>query len=205
MADAAELLIGVEVTCNDGVVCGEVERVILDPVARTVTHLVVRAGKHPRMYDRLVPIALADTEAGGTVRLNCSADDFAKLDAAQERHTSESSVGYFHIAGGFAFPAVGPGEVTIDETVPFGEVDVHRGDRVRGSDGEIGHVEGLIIDRTNRRVTHVLLQEGHAWGRKRVAIPIDAVTRVASDLEVDLTKHQVHDLPPIAIDDREHQ
>jgi hypothetical protein len=53
-------------------------------------------------------------------------------------------------------------------------------------------------------VTHVLLQEGHVWGRKRVAIPIDAVTRVASDLEVGLTKHQVHDLPSVDIDDREH-
>jgi sporulation protein YlmC with PRC-barrel domain len=202
MADAAELLIGADVTCSDGAVCGEVERVILDPVARTVTHLVVRARHHPRKLDRLVPIALAETEAGGTVRLNCSADDFVKLDAAEEKHTSESSLGYFHVAGGVAFPATGSGEVTIDETVPFGEIDVHRGDRVRASDGEIGHVEGLIIDRTDRRVTHVLLQEGHVWGRKRVAIPIDVVTRVGADLEVGLTKHQVHDLPSVAIDDR---
>ena len=158
-----------------------------------------------RMLDRLVPIALAETEAGGTVRLNCSADDFTKLDAAEEKHVSESSLGYFHIAGGVAIPAVGRGEVTTDETVPFGEVDVHRGDTVRASDGDIGHVEGLIVDRSDRRVTHVLLQEGHVWGRKRVAIPIDAVTRVASDLEVGLTKHQVHDLPSVDIDDREHQ
>jgi sporulation protein YlmC with PRC-barrel domain len=206
MADAAELLIGVDVTCSDGVVCGRVERVILDPVARTVTHLVVRAGKHPRMLDRLVPVALAETEVGGTVRLNCSADDFAKLDAAEEKHSvSESSFGYFHImAGGGVAPAVGRGEVITEDTVPFGEVDVHRGDRVRASDGEIGHVEGLVIDRSDRRVTHVLLQEGHVWGRKRVAIPIDAVTRVGADLEVGLTKHQVHDLPSVDIDDREH-
>jgi hypothetical protein len=49
-----------------------------------------------------------------------------------------------------------------------------------------------------------LLQEGHLWGRKRVAIPIDAVTRVAADLEVGLTKQHVHDLPSVDIDDREH-
>jgi hypothetical protein len=158
------------------------------------------------MLDRLVPVALAETEAGGTVRLNCSVDDFAKLDAAEEKHTvSESSFGYFHMAGGVAFPAMGRGEVVTDETVPFGEVDVHRGDRVRASDGEIGHVEGLIIDRSDRRVTHVLLQEGYVLGRrKRVAVPIDAVTRVAASLEVGLTKHQVHDLPSVDIDDRGH-
>ena len=98
-----------------------VERVILDPVARTVTRLVVRAGNHPRRLDRLVPVALAETEAGGTVRLNCSADDFANWDAAEEKHTvSESGFGYFHMAGGVAFPAMGGGEVAADKTVPFG-------------------------------------------------------------------------------------
>jgi hypothetical protein len=36
----------------------------------------------------------------------------------------------------------------------------------------------LVIDPSDHRVTHVLLDEGHLWGEKRVAIPIGAVTRV---------------------------
>jgi hypothetical protein len=58
-------------------------------------------------------------------------------------------------------------------------------------------------------VTHVLLQEGHLFGRKEVAIPISAVTHVDTDayiqvddsgVQLNLTKQQVQDLPPVDID-----
>jgi hypothetical protein len=49
-------------------------------------------------------------------------------------------------------------------------------------------------------VTHVLLQEGHLWGRKEAAIPISAVTRVDDGIRLNITKQQVKDLPPADID-----
>ena len=70
----------------------------------------------------------------------------------------------------------GVSETVTYDTVPVGEVEVRRGDRVQASDGAIGHVDGLVIDPASHHVTHVLLQEGHLWGRKEVAIPISAVT-----------------------------
>ena len=204
MADASEFVIGAEVRCSDGV-CGEVERVIVDPAARTVTHLVVRV-KHRRILDRLVPVGLVETaERGSGVRLSCSVEDFRGLDPAEEKHrvTESSGFGYYavHAAGPAVFPVMGRPEVVTDETVPFGEVDVHRGERVHASDGEIGHVDGLVIDPGDRRVTHVLLEVRHALlGHKHVTIPIDAVARVAAGVEVNLTKQQVHDLPSVEID-----
>jgi len=49
MTEATEFIIGSEVACSDGV-CGDLRRVVIDPVARAVTHLVVeprhRAGGH---------------------------------------------------------------------------------------------------------------------------------------------------------------
>jgi hypothetical protein len=42
----------------------------------------------------------------------------------------------------------------------------------------------------------VLLQEGHLWGRKKVAIPISAVTGVDAGIRLNLTKKQVGELPP---------
>ena len=51
-------------------------------------------------------------------------------------------------------------------------------------------------------MTHVLLQEGHRWGRKDVAIPISAVTRADDGIEVSLSKQQVQELPPVDIDRR---
>ena len=47
------------------------------------------------------------------------------------------------------------------------------------------------------QVTHVLLQEGHLWGRKEVAIPISAVTGVDDGIRLNITKKQVEELPPV--------
>jgi hypothetical protein len=46
-------------------------------------------------------------------------------------------------------------------------------------------------------VTHVLLKEGHLWGRKQVAIPVSAVASVDAGIRLNITKGQVEDLPPL--------
>ena len=93
-----------------------------------------------------------------------------------------------------------PQAVTVD-SVPPGEADVRRDLTVCATDGEIGQVQGLVVEPGGHHVTHVLLQEGHLWGRKEVAIPIGAVTKIGTLLiHLSLTKHQVEDLPPVDID-----
>ena len=87
------------------------------------------------------------------------------------------------------------------DTLPLGEVAVRRGEKVHATDGTIGQVQGLVIDPGSHHVTHVLLQEGHLWGRKQIAIPITAVTAVGEDgVQLSITKQQVQDLPPVGID-----
>jgi sporulation protein YlmC with PRC-barrel domain len=78
-------------------------------------------------------------------------------------------------------------------------VEVRRGEHVHATDGHIGRVQGLVIDANNHHVTHVLLQEGHLWGRKEVAIPIRAVIGVDDGIQLNITKQQVQDLPPVDI------
>jgi hypothetical protein len=47
-------------------------------------------------------------------------------------------------------------------------------------------------------VTHVLLDEGHLWGKKEVSIPISAVIGVDGDgVRLRLTKAEIADLPPV--------
>jgi sporulation protein YlmC with PRC-barrel domain len=88
------------------------------------------------------------------------------------------------------------------DTTPAGEVEVRRGEHVHATDGAIGRVQGLVVDRKSRHVTHVLLQEGHLWGKKEVAIPIGAVAKVDPDdgIRLSVTKQQVQDLPPVDIE-----
>jgi sporulation protein YlmC with PRC-barrel domain len=93
-----------------------------------------------------------------------------------------------------------PPQVTVDY-VPEGEVEVHRELTVRATDGDIGQVRGLVVEPGGHHVTHVLLQEGYMRGRKEVAIPIGAVTKIGTLLiHLSLTKHQVKDLPAVDID-----
>ena len=60
---------------------------------------------------------------------------------------------------------------------------------------------GSSSARGNHHVTHVLLQEGHLWGRKEVAIPISAVASTGDGIQLTVTKQEVQDLPPVDIDD----
>ena len=229
--------IGADASCTDGP-CGALARIIVDPVARAVTHLVVEP-KHERKHGRLVSLSLVEAVPGG-IRLRCTRAEFEELEPAEETQFLPASgwpgsLGYGSeqvlswryygltpgpdpgvAAAGLDSTAgldssvgldssAGPGQeyatraVTYD-SVPLDEVEVGHGDRVHATDGEIGRVEGLVIDPGSHRVTHVLLQEGHLWGRKDVAIPIGAVTRVDIGIRVDLSKQQVGDLPPVDID-----
>ena len=58
-----------------------------------------------------------------------------------------------------------------------------------------------MIDPTDHHVTHVLLDEGHLWGKKQVAIPISAVKDVDDGVRLTLTKDDVGELPPVDLDD----
>jgi len=210
----ARYTIGVEVTCSDGV-CGDLRCVVIDPVARVLTHLVVEP-KHRQGMGRLVPIDLVDATAE-EIRLRCSRSEFDALENAEETHflpeageqmgyAAEQALAwpYYGLGGGMGGMGMGDmgmaitPQVTIDDRVPAGEVEVRRGEHVRATDGNIGRVHGLIIDPKDRHVTHVLLAEGHLWGRKEIAIPIGAVKDVAADgVRLNLTRDEVRDLPPV--------
>jgi sporulation protein YlmC with PRC-barrel domain len=206
-----QFTIGAEASCADGV-CGEVTRVVVDPVARAVTHLVVEP-KHRVGLARLVPLDLVDAAAGET-RLRCTIAEFERLDPAEETQFVPGSPGYaaygpdqvvswpyYGLAAPDIDPAlVGTSQTVTYDTVPLGEVEVRRGDHVHATDGDIGRVQGLVIDPRSHHVTHVLLQEGHLWGRKEVAIPIGAVTGVEDGIRLNIAKRDVQDLPPVDID-----
>jgi sporulation protein YlmC with PRC-barrel domain len=222
MATTAQFTIGAEASCTDGV-CGEVRRVVVDPVAEAVTHLVVEP-KHRQGAGRLVPLDLVDVTAG-EIRLHCTKEEFENLTPAEETQFvmgtgdfagyGPDEVGYwpYYGLGGGMGPSMGAGigaspfnagldapHTIIRDTVPVGEVEIRRGDHVHATDGDIGRVQGLVIDPGSHHVTHVLLQEGHLWGREEVAIPIRAVASTSDGIRLTITKQDVQNLPPVDID-----
>ena len=213
MADITQFTIGAQARCTDGV-CGEVSRVVVDPVAGIVTHLAIEPEGREGLA-RLVPLDLVDASAGD-VRLDCTLADFEHLDPAEETQFVPGSGGYaaygpqqvsiwpyYGLTPGAELPgAVDLGVAGFSPTIsydriPPGEVEVRRGDPVDATDGRIGHIHGLVVDPVDHHVTHVLLQEGHLWGRKDVAIPIKAVSRVGDTIRLNISKHEVRDLPPV--------
>src|ERR1700685_1374242 len=81
MADTSQFMIRTEASCSDGAV-GKVSRVIVDPVAEKVTHLVVEP-EHQRDSGPLVPLDLIEG-AAKCIRLHCTRAEFEKLGSAQE-------------------------------------------------------------------------------------------------------------------------
>ena len=211
MAETARFVIGAQVSCSDGA-CGQVRRVVVDPVARAVTHLVVEP-KHWDGLGRLVPLGLVDPAPDG-IRLRCTLAEFARLSWAKQTHFLPASGIYPGYAQGqvFSWPYYGVGarlapfhtgnlpQTVAYHSVPLGEVEIQRGEPVHATDGDIGRVQGLVIDPGNLHVTHVLLQEGHLWGRKQVAIPVGAVAGTGDGIQLTITKREVQDLPPVDID-----
>jgi hypothetical protein len=211
MSEAIEYTIGSQVACGDGV-CGELRRVVVDPIARVVTHLVVEPA-HRQGSGHLVPVALLDPSARG-LRVRCNLSEFSALEDAEETQFLPGAVGpwgygqnqmlswpYYGLGmGGAQGLATGP-QVLVVDRVPSGEVEVRRGEHVHATDGPIGRVQGLVVDPADHHVTHVLLDHGHLWGHERVAIPIGSVAGVEDGVRLKLCKREVRDLPPIDVDD----
>jgi sporulation protein YlmC with PRC-barrel domain len=197
------LVIGNDAVGSDGY-RGEVRAVVIEPAARTVTHIVVEP-EGRRGLARLVPLNLVDAASGQT-RLRCTEAEFMSLDAAEET-LAEFAVGQTVpvqlLAPGWRGadgPSADGGSIlripekeTID-IVPPGEVEEHGGDHVHATDGDIGQVRAFLIDPGSGRLTHVLLKEGHLWGRKEVAIPFDKVAGFDGGIRLTLSKQQVRDL-----------
>ena len=218
MSETAEFDIGSAVACRDGV-CGHLSRVVVDPVARAITHLAVEpSDRHSR--SRLVPVDFVESTEGGVIRLKCTKPQFEVFELAEDTQLVSAeadhpgyerehvvALPYYGLrtdAAGFSgMPQhrISP-RVKLHDRVPVGEVAVRRGEHVHATDGQIGRVRGLVIDPADHHVTHFLLDEGHLWGQKTVAIPIGAVAHIEDGVRLSLTKDEVRDLPAVDVDER---
>jgi len=222
--DVAEFAIGAKVRASDETV-GKLVRVVIDPIHRRLTHLVVEP--HDEGLGRLVPLNLVASSSSDEIVLSCTRATFLGLDPSRDTdylpmndfygsyyrgYSRGFGYGYggasywpYYGLGGWGYGGWGSGYgsagrgVSYDST-PKGEITIRRGDAVRALDGDIGHVAGLVIGTQGGDVTHLLLQEGHLWGKKDVAIPIRSVKRVAEVVEVSMTKKDLEALPAVDID-----
>jgi hypothetical protein len=201
-----DIPINVDVHCADGL-CGQSTYVIINPVVKKVTHLVLKAMVFPHT-EYLVPLALVAESTPHLIRLRCTKDELHRLEPFIETQFVQADPYYaadaFDLYEGYRlWPYVIPETMTVPveyERVPPGELAVRRGARVRSTDGPVGWVDEFLVDPTNAHITHLVLREGHLWGQKDVTIPVSEIERIEENtVYLKLNKHDIGRLPAIPI------
>jgi sporulation protein YlmC with PRC-barrel domain len=208
------LELGKSIVCTDGA-AGELADVVIDPVKRRVTHLVVQP--HDKLGPaRLVPVELADG-GGHEISLRCTraeVDGFATVRESAYLRTGELphddpdwdigvedvlAMPYYTTPDVGVYPAFDEPYMMTYDRVPKGEAEIRRSSAVvSANDEHLGTVEALVVD--GEEITHFVLERGHLWGRRDVTIPIGAVEKVESDtVTLRITKDDVGDLPTVRV------
>ncbi len=208
-----EIPLNAQVECTDGV-CGRSVDVLINPVIDQVTHLVVKEDTSPNT-EYIVPVDFVTETIADTIRLSCSKAELEKMDPFIKTKFIPEIVparnldygGMYAMGSLYYWPYVTP-ERTVYEAeesqqVPPGELAVRRGTRVEATDGFVGKVDEFVINPKNGHITHLVMREGHLWGKKDVIIPLSAMGELREDtIFLKLDKHQIESLPTFPVNRR---
>jgi sporulation protein YlmC with PRC-barrel domain len=207
-----EIPLNAQVECTDGVY-GRSVYVLINPVDEKVTHLVVREDLSPNT-EYIVPVDVVSATIVDTIQLRCSKAELEKMDpfiktTVIEKKVPVTDLGYHGAMYGWASPEYYTPFVTPEITtqvseehlqIPPGELAVHRGSRVEATDGYVGKVDEFVVNPENSHITHLVMREGHLWGKKDVMIPLSAMGDTREDtVFLKLDKSQIEALPTFPV------
>ena len=211
-----EIPLNAQVEYSDGVcwhAVGRSEYVLVNPVIAQVTHLVVKEDLPPNT-EYVVPIGLVTETISDAIRLRCNKAELEKMDPFVKTEFIDRKVDKMILGFGgeiygtgsyFSMPYVVP-ETTVKEAeehlqIPPGELAVRRGTRVEATDGFVGKVDEFVINPMNNQITHLVLREGHLWGKKDVIIPLSVMSDTRKDtVLLKLNKNQIESLPTFPLE-----
>ena len=180
---------------------GEVERIVLNPQTKEITHLVVRKG-FLFTEDKVVPIDMVSSTAEDRITLNKTGGLDSLPDFEEEQYVRVSSVDpayphkrgyvrpdYWYPAPGFAwwgtqpYPlGARPGYVVESwRNIPEGTVALKEGAEVITADDEhVGDVERIFVNPQEQRATHLLISQGWILKEKKI-VPTTWIDQVRED------------------------
>ena len=205
-----EIPLQAQVECSDGV-CGRSVFVLINPIVHQVTHLVVKDTAGPQT-EYMVPVEDVAETLADTIRLRCSQSELRQMEPfVQTEYIEERVPDYAGYQGGiygmgptYYRPYVTP-EITVQVPrdslqIPPGELAIRRGTRVEATDGYVGQVDEFVVNPENSRITHLVLREGHLWGKKNVIIPLAALGETRRDtVYLKLDKQHLGALPAFPV------
>lgn len=200
-----DIPLGASVECSDGP-CGASTAVIVNPVTRRLTHIVVEGQPPVDVGQQLVPISLVGDTKPNRITLNCTQSEFTALEGFVSTNyiaTPEPDPSAY-AGGGYVAPY--SSSLTDQpiphnqENIPAGELAVHRGDRVDAADGHVGIVQEFLVNGGGEAVTHIVVEEERGLGRRLISIPVSEIDTAAGNVvTLRLDRHAVQSLPGIPI------
>lgn len=191
-----DMHLNAHVECLDGKI-GRLENIILNPKTERVTYLVVR-GNDLQNTERLVPERLVKEASHDTVFLSINKKKFEGMkNFIQEEYIPSNITLYMAEQAGWDMGT--PASVFVEhEAVPAGGLIVHKGAKVLATDGHAGRVDDFLVEKKSGRITHLILLEGHLWGKKDISVPVNQIDRYEDgNIYLKIDKSGVEALPVI--------
>lgn len=212
-----DIKLGSSVQCRDGP-CGKVTYIVFRRGTRKLTQIVVEDKQFPDNPTRIVPINNVKSATQMQVALGCTRHDitlmppFTTTQFIQESSSGRAaSTGAIHGYWGMEY---GPGTLerysaVVNDTgfdsvdtknIREDEIAIATGMEIEATDGKIGKLDEIIMDPKSEEVTHILMKEGHVWGKKEMVIPISAVTSAFTGVIIlNLDKKGLEKLPTVPL------
>jgi sporulation protein YlmC with PRC-barrel domain len=176
----------------------------MNPVTEQITHIVVRE-KRPSRVERLVPVILVKETATEAILLDCTLAEFSALEPFNQtdfvygdlpHHATDPSLTVL-------WPYTVPAKRIVDDRIrPIapGDLAVHRGARVRATDGRVGRVDEFVVDPETGNITHLSLREGTLREGKVTTIPVGDIDHIEEDVvHLNIDKDTVASRPSVPV------
>ena len=196
--------INAKVECTDGP-CGQSTNVIVNPVSQKVTHLALHDKHLPDNPTRLVSVGKVASVTRQQIRLNCTKAEVAQLSPfIVTNFIQESASGQAYTSGAAYHSQYVLNDTAYDNVrekqIPAGELAIYSGMKMEAADGKAGKLDELVLDPESGDITHLLMREGHLWGKKDVAVPVSAYDFADGDtIYLKLDKKALETLPAVKV------
>lgn len=199
----------------DGEKVGQIERVVIDPDSREITHVIVRRGAL-FTEDRVIPVELVATTSEDQATLRADAGDLGELpyfEVNQYVNLDQEEIDHADYPADFApplywYPSGGappigypgyPGQPHIIKTernIPDDTVAVGEGAEVISAEGErVGEVEKILTDPDDNVVTHFVISKGVLFEEHKL-VPVAWVDKVEeTKIHLSVGSGLLEDLP----------
>ena len=192
---------GAEVFSSAGEKIGSIDRVVINPETKEVTHLVVEKGIL-FTTNKVIPIEYVNLEEGDRIQLEKNAQELEALPSynpdtyinmdwtgyPEEEQKLEAVYWYpplhspwWVTSGGRPGMYAKPIYVKAETVIPEETVALEEGAKVISKDGKhIGNVDEVIVETSEQRATHFVVSEGF-FLKERKLVPTLWITDVEED------------------------